>query len=56
MASSNATIQSLKGTWDYVDGNNFDEYLREMGEMHLLIYSTIVTLITRYFMDVTSSC
>ncbi|CAF0850675.1 unnamed protein product [Adineta steineri] len=29
MASSG--IQGLKGTWDYVDGEHFDEYMKELG-------------------------
>ncbi|CAF1493327.1 unnamed protein product, partial [Rotaria sordida] len=31
MASTASAIEKLKGTWDYVDGENFDEYLKEMG-------------------------
>ncbi|CAF1482286.1 unnamed protein product [Rotaria magnacalcarata] len=31
MASADSDIQMLKGTWDYVDGENFDEYLKEAG-------------------------
>ncbi|CAF3120883.1 unnamed protein product [Rotaria socialis] len=29
MASSG--VEGLKGTWDYVDGENFDEYMKELG-------------------------
>ncbi len=32
MASADSTIQKLIGTWDYIDGENFDEYLQEMGK------------------------
>ncbi|CAF3722765.1 unnamed protein product [Rotaria sordida] len=31
MTSAASAIEKLKGTWDYVDGENFDEYLKEMG-------------------------
>ncbi|CAM4754163.1 unnamed protein product [Rotaria magnacalcarata] len=24
-------VQGLKGSWDYVDGENFDEYMKELG-------------------------
>jgi len=29
MASSG--VEGLKGSWDYVDGENFDEYMKEIG-------------------------
>jgi hypothetical protein len=32
MASADAAIEKLKGTWDFVDGENFDGYLQEVGE------------------------
>ncbi|CAF2702427.1 unnamed protein product [Rotaria sp. Silwood2] len=31
MASTASAIEKLKGTWDYINGENFDEYLKEMG-------------------------
>ncbi|CAF4106719.1 unnamed protein product [Rotaria sp. Silwood1] len=31
MTSAASAIEKLKGTWDYVNGENFDEYLKEMG-------------------------
>lgn len=32
MASTNPAIQQLQGTWDYIDGENFDAYLQEIGK------------------------
>lgn len=31
MCSEVATIEKLQGTWDYVDGENFDAYLQALG-------------------------
>ena len=39
MASTNGGIEKLKGTWDYVDGEHFDDYLKEMGEIVMWMQS-----------------
>ena len=32
MASLPSNIEALKGVWEFVDGENFEEYLKEMGK------------------------
>ena len=60
MASTPASIQLLKGTWDYVDGENFDAYLQEMGR-NLIFFELLIDRTSflytqpRDFMGVTSS-
>ncbi|CAF4245635.1 unnamed protein product, partial [Adineta steineri] len=29
--ANNSNAEAFKGTWDYVDGENNDEYLKEIG-------------------------
>ncbi|CAF1097324.1 unnamed protein product [Didymodactylos carnosus] len=32
MASSrDSEVEKLKGTWDYIDGENFDDFMKELG-------------------------
>lgn len=32
MASHPSSIDALKGVWEFVDSENFEEYLKEMGK------------------------
>jgi hypothetical protein len=50
MASADSSMQKLEGTWDYIDGENFDAYLQEMGKIG---NNNSCLYLTKYFIFIT---
>jgi hypothetical protein len=37
--AANSSVQKLKGTWEYVDGEHFDDYMKELVRRFFFAYS-----------------
>ena len=43
MAATSA-IEKLKGTWEYVEGENFDDYMKEIVRRSSLLFISLVEM------------